>query len=41
VLSNMRWSGPCEESGERRDREDNFTIPSLGEVVVRPLNLGR
>ena len=37
----MRWSGPFEVGGERHDRKDDCTIAPLGEVVVRPLNLGR
>ena len=40
-MSNMRWSGPCEVGGKQRNREDNCTIASLCEVVMRPLNLGR
>ena len=38
---NMRWSGPCGVGGERHVRGNDFTIASLGEVVVRTLNLGR
>jgi hypothetical protein len=37
----MRWSGPCNVVGGRRNAGDDCTIASLGDVVARPLNLGR